>query len=197
RRCQLVGEACGVRILDDYAHHPAEIEATLAVAQHAVGEGGRLIVAFEPQLHSRVRRLSDSFAAALSTANETIVMPVNAAGESFHEPSDDRLAHALNTIGARFTSVSSAEQAATMALQSLKEGDIFVAIGPGQIARVSKLVFEGLQSRQDRSAALTLENLSVSIGETTPNAGHGVLLEQVLSNVRGAPNAPAVICGIE
>jgi UDP-N-acetylmuramate--alanine ligase len=65
RRLELRGEAGGVRVLDDYAHHPAEIRATI----DAVRDGHRVLVLYQPHLYSRTRHLAHEIGAALATAD--------------------------------------------------------------------------------------------------------------------------------
>ncbi|MDR1824952.1 MAG: UDP-N-acetylmuramate--L-alanine ligase [Bifidobacteriaceae bacterium] len=80
RRFEARGTACGVRVFDDYAHHPTEIMATLAAARAAAGEG-RVLVVFQPHLYSRTRDFADQFAAALSQADRAWVLDVYGARE--------------------------------------------------------------------------------------------------------------------
>jgi UDP-N-acetylmuramate--alanine ligase len=80
RRFELKGTAAGVRVYDDYAHHPTEIEATLRAARVVAGDG-RLVVAFQPHLYSRTRAFAAEFGRALGLADEVVVMDVYAARE--------------------------------------------------------------------------------------------------------------------
>ena len=77
RRLERRGQAGGVEVLDDYAHHPAEIAATLAAAR----DGGRLLVLFQPHLYSRTRHLAAELGAALATADVVAVADVYPARE--------------------------------------------------------------------------------------------------------------------
>jgi UDP-N-acetylmuramate--alanine ligase len=80
RRFQRVGEACGVLVIDDYAHHPTEIRATLAAARAAL-PGRRLVVAFQPHLYSRTRDFASEFGTALSQADEIFLTEIYPARE--------------------------------------------------------------------------------------------------------------------
>ena len=80
RRFELKGVAAGVRVYDDYAHHPTEVAAQLRTARQVAG-GGRLIVAFQPHLYSRTQRFAREFGAALGLADEVVVMDVYGARE--------------------------------------------------------------------------------------------------------------------
>ncbi len=80
RRMELKGTVAGVRVYDDYAHHPTELVAQLAAAREVVGQG-RLVVAFQPHRYSRTLAFAAEFGAALGAADEVVVMEVYAAGE--------------------------------------------------------------------------------------------------------------------
>jgi UDP-N-acetylmuramate--alanine ligase len=80
RRFQRVGEASGVLVIDDYAHHPTEIRATLAAARAAL-PGRRLVVAFQPHLYSRTRDFAPQFGAALAQADEIFLTEIYPARE--------------------------------------------------------------------------------------------------------------------
>ena len=80
RRMELKGTARGVRVYDDYAHHPTEVAAQLHAAREVAG-GGRLVVAFQPHRYSRTLAFAEGFGAALGLADEVVVMEVYAAGE--------------------------------------------------------------------------------------------------------------------
>ncbi|HWG93843.1 MAG TPA: UDP-N-acetylmuramate--L-alanine ligase [Mycobacteriales bacterium] len=80
RRMELKGTAGGVRVYDDYAHHPTELVAQLAAAREVAGTG-RLVVAFQPHRYSRTLAFADAFGSALGAADEVVVMEVYAAGE--------------------------------------------------------------------------------------------------------------------
>ena len=80
RRFQFIGEARGVTVIDDYAHHPTEISATLAAAR-ARFPGRRLVVAFQPHLYSRTRDFAREFASALCGADAVYLTEIYAARE--------------------------------------------------------------------------------------------------------------------
>lgn len=80
RRFELRGEARGVRVYDDYGHHPTEIAATLAAARPLAGPG-RVIALFQPHLFSRTAYLADEFARALAEADMVVVTEIYPARE--------------------------------------------------------------------------------------------------------------------
>jgi hypothetical protein len=81
RRFELKGMQSGVRVYDDYAHHPTEIEAILAAAREVAGSG-RLVVAFQPHRYSRTAAFHDAFGTALGLADEVVVMEVYSAART-------------------------------------------------------------------------------------------------------------------
>src|SRR3954466_2608353 len=80
RRFELKGEARGVRVFDDYAHHPTKLRAALTAARQVAGSG-RLVVVFQPHLYSRTSYFAEQFAEVLALADLVVVMDVYAARE--------------------------------------------------------------------------------------------------------------------
>ena len=80
RRLEDHGEAAGVRLVDDYAHHPAELAATIAAARELAAEG-RLVVLFQPHLYSRTQHLGRELGQALAAADAAVVTEIYAARE--------------------------------------------------------------------------------------------------------------------
>jgi UDP-N-acetylmuramate--alanine ligase len=146
RRLESRGEAGGIRFLDDYAHHPAEIAATLATARELAGDG-RLLVLFQPHLYSRTLHLVDELAAALARSDLACVTDVYAARE---EPLDgvtgklvvDRLCE--RRPGMPVIWAPTVEQAAATAAELARTGDLVVTVGAGDIYRAVALVQEAL-----------------------------------------------------
>jgi UDP-N-acetylmuramate--alanine ligase len=135
RRLEPRGEAGGVRIFDDYAHHPAEVEATLAAARELAGDG-RLVVLYQPHLYSRTRHLAQELAAALARADAACVTDVYAAREE--PPGDvtgklvvDRLCEARPgmTVGWAPTVAAGVAIVAGQA----RRGDLVLTMGAGDV----------------------------------------------------------------
>jgi UDP-N-acetylmuramate--alanine ligase len=80
RRMELKGTQAGVRVYDDYAHHPTELTAQLTAAREVAGRG-RLVVAFQPHRYSRTLAFAEAFGRSLGLADEVVVMEVYSAGE--------------------------------------------------------------------------------------------------------------------
>ncbi len=193
RRWQFLGEAAGVRVFDDFAHHPAEVAATLEVARAALAPGGRLVVAFEPQLHSRARRLATDFATALGRADLVLLAPVDPAGEPPEVArGDEALAAAIELAGTPLIRLPEPESA-TGAAADLRLGDILVTMGPGRIGAVGGRILESL--RAGGEGGQRASGPSISIGADRPLPEPASWLAQVRANAACRPDAPAVECG--
>lgn len=81
RRFQLKGERASVRVIDDYAHHPTELSATLDAARATIAPGGRVIAVFQPHRYSRTRQFHREFGEAFSVADAVLITDVYGAGE--------------------------------------------------------------------------------------------------------------------
>ncbi len=143
RRFEVLGEARGVTVVDDYAHHPTEIAATLEGARAAYG-GRRLVVAFQPHLFSRTRDFADAFGEVLAEADVVWVTDVFPAREApisgvtgalvadraRAAGNADVLYHgALDTLGDALAA-------------SLRSGDVLVTMGAGSIEALGPRVLE-------------------------------------------------------
>ncbi|MBK9302735.1 MAG: UDP-N-acetylmuramate--L-alanine ligase [bacterium] len=146
RRYQEHGEPGGVRVVDDYGHHPTEIAATLAVARD---EGRRLVVLFQPHRFSRTLRFADEFADALAAADAVGLLPVYAASE---EPlpgvGSGLIAAALARKGREATALlEGPDDVARWLDATVAAGDLLVTLGAGDIGRLVGPVCEHLARR--------------------------------------------------
>ena len=143
RRLERRGAAAGVEVYDDYAHHPAEIEATLA----ALRDGGRLLVLFQPHLYSRTRHLARELAAALAAADVVAVTDVYAAREPPSEGVTGKLVvDALTELrpGVPVGWTPAVEDGAAYLARRARSGDRIVTVGAGDVDRAASLVLERL-----------------------------------------------------
>ncbi len=133
RRFTTTGVADGVRIIDDYGHHPVEIAAVLKAAR-AVTEG-RVIAVVQPHRYSRLRDLFDEFCQGFNDADVVIVADVYAAGEAPIEgASRDALAAGLRRHGhRRVLTLDSPADLPAMVREEAKAGDVVVLLGAGDI----------------------------------------------------------------
>jgi UDP-N-acetylmuramate--alanine ligase len=146
RRFEPRGEAQGIRVYDDYGHHPTEITATLAAAR-AAANGGRLLVLFQPHLYSRTRHLASALARALAAADAVAVTRVYAARERPVEGVEGKLvvdALAAERPGMPVAWMPVLEDAARFLSRRARPGDVVLTIGAGDVERAAPLILEEL-----------------------------------------------------
>lgn len=134
RRMQRVGEIGGVRIYDDYGHHPTEIVATLE-AMRVMASPGRLLVCFQPHLYSRTLNFAKEFATALDAADDVVVCGVYAAREN---PEDGAEGDAITTLmDSKAKFIEDMYAAGDAAFSAAKPGDLLLFLGAGSITHVA------------------------------------------------------------
>jgi UDP-N-acetylmuramate--alanine ligase len=133
RRFTTTGVAGGVRVIDDYGHHPVEIASVLTAAR-AVTEG-RVIAVVQPHRYSRLSDLFDEFCACFNDADVVIVADVYAAGEAPLEGVDrDALVEGLRRFGhRRVLPLDGPGDLARLVREEAKAGDVVVLLGAGDI----------------------------------------------------------------
>ena len=133
RRFQHVGDVRGVAIVDDYAHHPTEIAATLAAARGAF-PGHRLLVAFQPHLFSRTRDFAREFAAALAAADVVYLAEIYPAREQpIAGVTASLIADALRANGAPPVWEGPRAALAEVLARDVRRGDVVLTLGAGDI----------------------------------------------------------------
>ena len=140
----------GALVLDDYAHHPTEIKATLEAARAAFPER-RLVVCFQPHRYSRTRDLFEEFATAFYGADELLVLDIYAASEKPDpEVSAEKLAEAIRAHGHRRVEyLGSAEAAAQRLAGLLEPTDVLFTLGAGDVWRLGeKLIAPELEGER-------------------------------------------------
>lgn len=146
RRFELKGEAGGVRVYDDYAHHPTEVAAVLAAARSVVG-AGRVHAVFQPHLFSRTRLFAEEFARALAAADQVALLEIYPARE---EPLPG-VTSAL--IGESLFSGADApggglwseQEAVTELAAAAEPGDIVLTLGAGDVTTLGPRIVEALR----------------------------------------------------
>jgi UDP-N-acetylmuramate--alanine ligase len=133
RRFTKVGEAHGITIIDDYAHHPVEIAAVLSAARDATA--GRVIAVVQPHRYSRLHNLFNEFCTCFNDADAVVVADVYAAGEAPIEgASRDALVEGLRARGHRNVMPLTSPAALAATIESIaKSGDLVVCLGAGSI----------------------------------------------------------------
>jgi UDP-N-acetylmuramate--alanine ligase len=146
RRFERLGEFKGVEIVDDYAHHPSELAATLAAARQAF-PSRRLVAVFQPHLFSRTAAHGTAMGEALAEADVVVVTEVYAARE---EPipgvSGRQVAEAAERAGADTIFEADRLAVGRRVLALLRPGDVVLTLGAGDITRVGRELVQWLQA---------------------------------------------------
>ncbi|GEO95977.1 UDP-N-acetylmuramate--L-alanine ligase [Kocuria turfanensis] len=141
RRFDLRGEGRGVRVFDDYAHHPTEVVAALTAAREVAG-GHRVIAIFQPHLFSRTRQFAAEFADALALADESLVIDVFAARE---QPVAGLTSEVITERApAHVRYVPDGAQAVAEAARAARPGDLVLTVGAGDVTRLGPLLVDRL-----------------------------------------------------
>jgi UDP-N-acetylmuramate--alanine ligase len=147
RRFQRLGDANGVAVVDDYAHHPTEIRATLAAARHAF-PGRRIVAAFQPHLFSRTRDFAGDFGDALAAADTVFLTEIYPAREQPLAGVDAGLvADALTRAGGKLAWRGARGALAEALAREVREGDVVLTIGAGDITRTGPELLARLRER--------------------------------------------------
>lgn len=137
RRFQYKGERDGYTIVDDYAHHPTEIRATLEAAKRV--KHNRLIVAFQPHLYSRTKTFLHEFADVLSMADIVVFAEIYAAREE--NPGDissDNIREIMSENGHKAYFFKTFEEVENFLIHTCKPGDLLITMGAGDIVKVGE-----------------------------------------------------------
>lgn len=147
RRFDIVGEAGNILVVDDYAHHPTEIEATLRTAREVYGR--RVVVAYQPHLYSRTRDFAPDFARALSLADVCVLVDIFPARE---EPIEGVTSELIAKEGVaqgigQWRYVGPKEAAVQALAELANPGDIVITMGAGSITRIKQEVLEAIKRK--------------------------------------------------
>lgn len=144
RRFQRVGEGNGVEFVDDYAHHPTEIEATLEAARSAA-PGRRVVAVFQPHLFSRTRDFAAEFGRALARADLVVLTEIYPAREApIAGVTSELVVETARAAGAEVVYI--ADRAAVVAgvASLLRPGDLCITLGAGDLDRAAVELVERL-----------------------------------------------------
>jgi UDP-N-acetylmuramate--alanine ligase len=154
RRFQLKGERSAVRIVDDYAHHPTELSATLDVARATMPPGGRVIAVFQPHRYSRTRKLYREFGEAFAAADAVLVTEVYGAGEMPQPGVNGKLIvdAICETQGPPAVYYIPQQDDIPRVLREVSEsGDVVLTLGAGDISRAGEELLDLLEGRTSRA----------------------------------------------
>ncbi len=146
RRFQVRGEAGGITVVDDYAHHPVEIKATLNAAKD--GFGRRVIAVFQPHRYSRTQALLGEFSTAFYQADRLFVTEIYPAGEApIPGVSGRQIADGVAGHGHRHvTYVADKSELAKAVLDQVAAGDMVLTLGAGDVWRVGEEILDRLRA---------------------------------------------------
>ena len=140
RRFEKLGELRGALVIDDYAHHPTEVAATLAAAR---ASGRRVRVVFQPHRYGRTRQMWQRFAEALLGADEVLVLEVYSAGEAPLEGvSGSLIASRLRELGHGAARFAGWDEARDYLKNSAAAGDLILTMGAGDVNRLGRELLE-------------------------------------------------------
>ncbi|MDF2719161.1 MAG: murC, partial [Paenibacillus sp.] len=148
RRFQVLGESGGILVIDDYAHHPTEIQATISAAK---ATGKRIIAVFQPQRYTRTYFLFEQFSKAFGEADEVVIADIySPAGERQIEGiSSEKLVELIRrNSNERVRHISSVGEVTDYLLGSATDGDLVITMGAGDIWKASHALAKALAERE-------------------------------------------------
>ncbi|MGH2581808.1 MAG: UDP-N-acetylmuramate--L-alanine ligase [Anaerolineales bacterium] len=150
RRFEVRGEAAGVTIVDDYAHHPTEIRSTLAAARERF-PGRRIWALWQPHTYSRTTTLFEDYRKAFENADKVLVTNVYAAREN--KPADfemRQLVAQINHPNVQFS--PNLDEARGALVHRLERGDVLIVMSAGDAIQISAEVYEALSGKEQADA---------------------------------------------
>ena len=143
RRFELKGTVHGIRVIDDYGHHPTEIRVTLDAARRYAGDG-RLLVIFQPHRYSRTQAFISEFASALSLADDVTLLEVYAASE---KPIPGVSSEVISQSMTNGKYVPNFVDATDSMIEMAKPGDVIMTLGAGDVSSLGPIIVDGLTKR--------------------------------------------------
>lgn len=149
RRFETKAVVKGIRVIDDYGHHPTEIRATLRAARYVMHrEGGRLVVLFQPHRYTRTRDLLSEFYDSFIDADMVILMDIYPAGERPINGIDSELiAKGIRENGKMVEYIKDKEWIICYLMENLRKGDILITLGAGDVWKIGE---EFIQRMRDK-----------------------------------------------
>ncbi|MBX6350625.1 MAG: UDP-N-acetylmuramate--L-alanine ligase [Clostridia bacterium] len=152
RRFQVLGRVGGVTVIDDYAHHPTEVAATLKAARAVTP--GRLVVLFQPHRFTRTKNLARDFGPALALADLVYLVPIYSAGEDPLPGVDARLIlEAVDAAGRRARLLGDRRELVAEVAELVRPGDVVMVMGAGDIRRDGETLVSLLSARAPAGAS--------------------------------------------
>jgi UDP-N-acetylmuramate--alanine ligase len=147
RRFELRGQVDGIRVYDDYAHHPTEVEATLRAAREVAGDG-RVVVAFQSHRYTRTAVFAREFGEALGLADEVVVLEVYSAGEQpIAGASGEVIAAAVPLPLEQVHYEPSWAHVPEAVVARVRPGDVVMTMGAGDVGMLAPRIVDLLRER--------------------------------------------------
>ncbi|MEM7009339.1 MAG: UDP-N-acetylmuramate--L-alanine ligase [Thermodesulfobacteriota bacterium] len=144
RRLQVKGEARGITVVDDYAHHPKEIEVTLSALKDS--HDGRVVVIFQPHRYSRTKLLFDEFVEALSHTDMLYIMDIYAASEDPVDGiSSENLVQSISKKGQKNVHYLNGDKMLKTVVDNLKSDDLVITLGAGNVWAFGEKIVEEIR----------------------------------------------------
>ena len=138
KRFEYKGTKNDVTVIDDYAHHPVEIKATLSTAKKM--NHNRIICVFQPHTYTRTKTLFNDFVKCFDDCDELVLMDIYAAREKdLGEINSNQLGDAIRAHGVKCTNVHSHEEALEYVKANLSKSDLLLTVGAGDVVKVGEL----------------------------------------------------------
>lgn len=156
RRLEFKGEADGIRVYDDYGHHPSEIKATLKAVKESLKirgqEEGRLIVLFQPHRYTRTKDLIDEFKVSFSDADILAVLDIYPAGEAPIEGvNSGNLVESIQKAGHKgVVYAEDREDAVRYVVAGVRSGDIILTLGAGSVWKLGEEILKKLRVKSEK-----------------------------------------------
>ncbi len=146
RRFELKGQVHGIRVVDDYGHHPTEIDATLTAAKRYATDG-RVLVIFQPHRYSRTRAFTKEFAVALDHAHHTWVLEVYGSSE---KQIPGVSGQSITQLMARGEYEPNFMAVVASVVEEAKPGDVILTLGAGDVSSLAPLIVEALALKYNK-----------------------------------------------
>jgi len=143
RRFELKASVAGIRVIDDYGHHPTEIDVTLTAARRYAGDG-RVLVIFQPHRYSRTQAFLDQFAHTLDLADLAILLEIYPASE---KPIAGVSASLIAEKMKRGKFIPNFVEASEEIISIAKPGDVILTLGAGDVNSLAPIIAQGLERR--------------------------------------------------
>ena len=149
RRFELKASVGGIRVIDDYGHHPTEIDVTLTAARRYAGDG-RVLVIFQPHRYSRTQAFLEQFAATLDLADLAILLEIYPASE---KPIAGVSASQIVERMKNGKYIPNFLEASEAIIAMAKPGDVILTLGAGDVNSLAPIIVQGLERRFEEQSA--------------------------------------------